>query len=127
MKNIYKFLLIALQALLVSVFAGCDTEETHILTQIIKHEATVTYVDNSQDYDTTELHLTSTTSGATVYVQSDLSKLIVSGSNSLFYFSEGVSVKGCEVSGNDNTAIFPEGFVLSCEVTGVGNTGFDDA
>ncbi len=104
MKRRYKFILIGLQAFLVSACGSSDTEEIHNLVQFIELDDEVTYVNNSQDYDTTALFLTSSINGATVYVQSDLSKLMIDGSNNILYISEGVSVEDCEVSGNDNTA-----------------------
>jgi len=101
-----------------------DAEEVSSLTQFIEPDESITYVDNSDRFDFTSLFFTESVIGVTVYVQSDLDKLKISGSNNILHFSEGVSVSGCEVIGNDNTAITPDGFSLNCSVSGIGNNGF---
>lgn len=125
MNKLYKSVVVILHAfLLISCGSGSDAEEVTSLIQFIEHDEQTTYVNNSERFDFTSLFLTEVITGAIVYVQSDLDKLIISGSNNILYFSEGVSVSGCEVRGNDNTAVTPDGLTLNCEVTGLGNTGF---
>jgi hypothetical protein len=48
--------------------SSSDAEHTINLIQFIEVGDSVTYVDNSEDYDTTALFLTSVINGVSVYV-----------------------------------------------------------
>jgi len=63
-------------------------------------------------------------SNNSVFVETDLGELSVSGSNNLLSFSPNTSVEVCTVGGSDNTAQKDESVFLNCEVNGSGNMGF---
>ncbi len=65
-----------------------------------------------------------TGSGNTVTIQSDLKNFQLTGSNNLFQFDNGISVEDCQVTGNDNTATHAGTTTMTCQNTGMGNSGF---
>jgi len=60
----------------------------------------------------------------TVNIETDLTNLLVSGSNNLLIFSDNVSVESCVISGSDNTAQKSDSVSITCEDNGSGNSGF---
>lgn len=60
----------------------------------------------------------------TVYIQTSLSLLEVSGTGNKIDIANGVTIDKCSVIGVNNTATKPTGTTLSCDVAGVNNIGF---
>jgi len=60
----------------------------------------------------------------TVSIQSNITELTVSGTNNLLNFADGVEINSCSISGSDNLAKREGALIMSCQVTGAGNTGF---
>ena len=63
-------------------------------------------------------------SNNTVYIQSSLTLLEVSGSNNVIEISNGVTVDKCSIVGINNAAKLPKDLKLSCDISGLNNTGF---
>jgi len=118
-------LLFAAAALPAIVSCGGDSSSSNdesILIQLAGESESTLTVDNSADYDKTDLLVTGNL--MTITVASDLSLLDVSGSNNAITVKEGVNIDKCEVDGDDNSLTLPDTLTIFCEDTGSGNSGF---
>ena len=60
----------------------------------------------------------------TIEIETDLRNLVISGSNNLLNFEDGVAIQACTLSGSDNTATISGNASINCNDTGSANMGF---
>ncbi len=116
-----KSILLILYCLFI-VACGGDAEVTNILIDLRADSNSTYTIDNSANYDETDLTIIG--SSNTVTINSELNLFRVPGSNNLITITNVFQIEDCVVEGNDNTLILPNGFNISCDITGLGNTGF---
>ncbi|UUA73563.1 DUF3060 domain-containing protein [Cellvibrio sp. QJXJ] len=61
----------------------------------------------------------------TVYIQTSIDYLDVSGDSNTFDISNGVTIDECNIIGNENKTIKSEQLKITCTVIGEQNTGFN--
>jgi len=62
--------------------------------------------------------------GNTINIETDLGALTLSGEDNVLNFASGIVVDSCAVSGTGNTAQKAGPVTMTCDDSGVGNTGF---
>lgn len=60
-----------------------------------------------------------------IYVQSNISTLDIVGNDNTFEISNGVTIDDCNVMGDSNKLIKPNGLTVQCEIQGKNNLGFN--
>jgi hypothetical protein len=121
-----KYNTIILFILLISLIISCSSSNDDPTSASESH--TVSGVGRVVTVNSTnKTHLTISGRDNTIYIESNLGNLIVSGVNNLLTFSDDISVDRCIVSGENNIAQNAQNndtVIMSCVIGGVGNSGF---